>query len=193
MNSTKERVQTTITKIDMSERDQISHDSLHAEMLEQVKRTGSSKNPRVRQLVGDMLNLSAKPKVKHLQELVGTIKKDQETVIFSRNQADHQRVMEACRSAGKVPLELTPEKDQSTEWNEGGGILAVIAKGPGTWPNLLKARKCIYFGRPANLDTFEEVRAKSVQTGRRRNLEEIHLITQNSVDETVARSIVKNG
>ena len=184
------KVTTTITNVAMNEEDQSEHDELHQEVRSLARENWNPRHPRVVQIVLEMMNVAARPKAQALEGLITTIGKDQETVIFTRNREEHQMVLDACRRAGRDALELTGESNQLDEWQKQGGILAAIHKSARHGTGMPNARKCIFFSRPPTQREFLQLKARTDRAGLRRSLEEIHLITQGSVDETVAKRVM---
>ena len=140
-----------------------------------------------------MLDAVAQPKAPILEELARRCRCHEPTLILSGSAKEHQVAVDACRSAGQIPLELqsphAPSGQPLRAWAHGGGIL--VARADDLIPDhyLRAARNVIFFGRQTNraahLATMTLLSMQSHATA----LLVTHIIADDSADEVVARRV----
>lgn len=136
------------------------------------------------------LGAAARPKEPILHEQLRRAGTD-DTVVISCTPDEHDAVLRVCRDVQVVPFQITRHRDDHQHWLEHGGILAITASAATPDHSLAQARKAIFFGRPPSRALFEATKLLLNPSGRRRHLDEVHLVTEATTDAAAADALTR--
>jgi len=112
-------------------------------------------------------------------------------VIFCRFRKDLDTVHEVAKELGRKSCELSGRVNSLALWQQSNTIpiLAVQIQAGGVGIDLTRARYCIYYSLGFSLGDYEQSLARVHRPGQTRPVQYVHLITQNTVDETVYQAL----
>lgn len=110
--------------------------------------------------------------------------------VFCRFRSDIRDVISACGSSGRTHSELSGERNQLAEWQEGKtDVIVVQMQSGGVGVDLTRAAYCVYYSLGFSLGDYEQSLARLRRPGQSRCVRYYHLVAENTVDEEVYQAL----
>lgn len=119
-----------------------------------------------------------------LQDLVGI-----DVVVFARFRHDIEVISQAAYKLGFKVLELSGKVNQLQQWQQSGGLLIVQIASGNAGISLIRSHYAIYYSIGYSLGEYRQSRARLRRDGQTKQINYIHLIVRNTVDELIMQAI----
>ena len=130
-------------------------------------------------------------KARALKEILETIGPDEPVVVFARFLQDLRTIKEAATANKTLTWEHSGQIKELQHWQREGGVIAMQIQAGGTGVDLTKARYCIYYSMGFSLGEYQQSLKRLHRPGQDRRVTYVHLISADTVDEKVIRSLEK--
>ena len=113
-------------------------------------------------------------------------------VVFAVFIADLEAIKRQCEEAGVTYSELSGRADGFADWKAGRArVLVCQVQSGGEALSMVEARYTIYYSMGFSLGEYQQTAGRIRRPGQTRPVTYIHLLAENTVDETVWRAVQK--
>lgn len=128
-----------------------------------------------------------------LAQLLTEIPEAEPMAVFARFRSDLDAIGHAAEDAGRTALELSGRRNELAEWksSSGGEVLAVQIQSGGAGIDLTRARFVAYWSVGFSLGDFQQSLARAHRPGQKREVQYVHLVARDTIDEVVYRALAK--
>lgn len=118
---------------------------------------------------------------------------DEPVVVFAVFTADLAAIRRQCSDLGITHAELSGKADDFDLWKSGGArVLACQVQSGGEALSMVEARYCVYYSMGFSLGDYQQTAGRIRRPGQTRPVTYIHLLAEDTVDETVWRAVQRN-
>lgn len=140
--------------------------------------------------VGEVVDLNH-AKQDELFDILSDISPLSSLVVFCVFRHDINMIKEVARKAKREAFELSGERNELEEWKQAEGAVMVVQIQAGAeGVDLTKANHAIYYSLPHSLALYDQSRARLYRPGQSRPVSFIHIIAEDSIDESMYNSLV---
>ena len=139
---------------------------------------------------GEVMELNT-AKQDELSDILSDISPLASVVVFCVFRHDIRVISETARKAQRKIFELSGEKNELEEWKKSKGAVIVVQIQAGAeGVDLTNANHAIYFSLPHSLALYDQSRARLYRPGQTRPVSFIHIIAEDTIDESMYKSLV---
>ncbi|RTL08101.1 MAG: DEAD/DEAH box helicase [Acidimicrobiia bacterium] len=158
------------------------------------------KTLRLQQLTGGLCKLSDEDSSVEIrstekQEALGDLFEssgDAPWVVFCRFRHDLSAVHAAAKEAGLTSMELSGERNELREWQEGKAqVLAVQQQAGGVGVDMTRARYMAYYSLGFSLGDYQQSLARVHRPGLKHPVTVYHLTCRGTIDEAIYQSLAR--
>lgn len=118
---------------------------------------------------------------------------DEPVVVFAVFTADLAAIRRQCAALGISHAELSGNADDFDDWKAGKArVLACQVQSGGEALSMVEARYCVYYSMGFSLGDYQQTAGRIRRPGQTRPVTYIHLLAEDTVDETVWRAVQRN-
>lgn len=127
-----------------------------------------------------------------LLEILQDLDPKENVVVFCIFKHDLEAIRRAARTNGREDFELSGAENTLDDWKKSeGGVIAVQIQAGSEGVDMTKANHAVYFSMPHSLAMYEQSKARLYRPGQIRPVSFLHLIAENTIDESLYRSLVR--
>lgn len=127
-----------------------------------------------------------------LLEILQDLDPKENVVVFCIFKHDLEAIRRAARANDRKDFELSGAENTLDDWKKSeGGVIAVQIQAGSEGVDMTKANHAVYFSMPHSLAMYEQSKARLYRPGQTRPVSFMHLIAENTIDESLYRSLVR--
>ena len=127
-----------------------------------------------------------------LLEILQDLDPKENVVVFCIFKHDLEAIRRAARANDRKDFELSGAENTLDDWKKSeGGVIAVQIQAGSEGVDMTKANHAVYFSMPHSLAMYEQSKARLYRPGQTRPVSFLHLIAENTIDESLYRSLVR--
>lgn len=127
-----------------------------------------------------------------LSEILQDLDPKENVVVFCIFKHDLEAIRRAARANDRKDFELSGAENTLDDWKKSeGGVIAVQIQAGSEGVDMTKANHAVYFSMPHSLAMYEQSKARLYRPGQTRPVSFLHLIAENTIDESLYRSLVR--
>ena len=127
-----------------------------------------------------------------LSEILQYLDPKENVVVFCIFKHDLEAIRRAARANDRKDFELSGAENTLDDWKKSeGGVIAVQIQAGSEDVDMTKANHAMYFSMPHSLAMYEQSKARLYRPGQTRPVSFLHLIAENTIDESLYRSLVR--
>jgi SNF2 family DNA or RNA helicase len=127
-----------------------------------------------------------------LSEILQDLDPKENVVVFCIFKHDLEAIRRAARTNDRKDFELSGAENTLDDWKKSeGGVIAVQIQAGSEGVDMTKANHAVYFSMPHSLAMYEQSKARLYRPGQTRPVSFLHLIAENTIDESLYRSLVR--
>lgn len=127
-----------------------------------------------------------------LLEILQDLDPKENVVVFCIFKHDLEAIRRAARANDRKDFELSGAENTLDDWKKSeGGVIAVQIRAGSEGVDMTKANHAVYFSMPHSLAMYEQSKARLYRPGQTRPVSFMHLIAENTIDESLYRSLVR--